>query len=349
MIRVGIVGIGFMGWIHYLSYRGLRGLRVAAICTRDSKRRSGDWRGIQGNFGPPGERVDLSRVATYSQLDDLLADASIDLVDLCLPPALHAEATVRALRAGKHVFCEKPIAVSSTDAKRMLRAAQQTDRLLMIGHVLPLFDEYQWALQTAANGTYGKILGGNFKRVISHPDWLPDFYDPHIVGGPMIDLHVHDAHCIRLLFGMPQAVSSQGRMRGEVVEYWNSLFHYEDSHATVCVTGGVIQQPGRSFTHGFEVHFERATVGYELAVVDGQAQLILPCTVYPAKGKSFRPRLGAGDPLGHFRAEVRAVAQGIQSGSVAPFLCPQAAFDALRLCHTQTEAVRVGRPVRVKA
>src|SRR5690348_13995525 len=59
MVRIGIVGIGFMGWIHYLATKCLQGAQLAAICSRDPQKRAGDLRGIRGNFGPPGEMVDL--------------------------------------------------------------------------------------------------------------------------------------------------------------------------------------------------------------------------------------------------------------------------------------------------
>src|SRR5207237_10616904 len=81
MVRIGIVGIGFMGMIHYLAARKLKGARVTAICSRDPKKRAGDWRGIRGNFGPAGTRMDLSKIKKYAELDDLLADPDIDLVD----------------------------------------------------------------------------------------------------------------------------------------------------------------------------------------------------------------------------------------------------------------------------
>ena len=68
MLRVGLVGIGFMGWIHYLSYKKTKGVKIAAVCTRDERRLGGDWRGIQGNFGPPGEKVDLTGVTKYARL-----------------------------------------------------------------------------------------------------------------------------------------------------------------------------------------------------------------------------------------------------------------------------------------
>ncbi len=54
MMKIGIAGIGFMGWIHYLAYRRVAGVKVAAICEQNKKRLGGDWRDIQGNFGPAG-------------------------------------------------------------------------------------------------------------------------------------------------------------------------------------------------------------------------------------------------------------------------------------------------------
>ena len=212
MLRVGIAGIGFMGWIHYLAYRKTPGVTLAAFQSRDEKKRQGDWRGIQGNFGPPGEQVDLQGVTAHDSLAELLADPSVDLVDLCLPPGMHAEATVAALQAGKHVLCEKPMALSVADCRRMTAAAKASGRQLFVGHVLPFFPEYAWAYRAIASGQYGKLLGGHFKRIISDPTWIKDFYDPAKVGGPLLDLHVHDAHWIRLLFGMPESVASQGRI-----------------------------------------------------------------------------------------------------------------------------------------
>src|SRR2546428_8522775 len=65
MVRIGIVGVGFMGMIHYLAARKLKGARVTAICSRDPKKLAGDWRNIQGNFGPRGEMMDLSKIKKY--------------------------------------------------------------------------------------------------------------------------------------------------------------------------------------------------------------------------------------------------------------------------------------------
>jgi predicted dehydrogenase len=348
MIRVGIAGIGFMGWIHYLAYQKVKGVKLAAVCTRDPKKLAGDWREIKGNFGPPGERVDLSGVAKYSDLASVLGNPSIDLIDVCLPPNLHYESALAALRAGKHVFVEKPMALTAADCDKMVKAAEKAGKQIFVGHVLPLLPEYAFARKAIASGKYGKLLGGHFKRVISDPSWLKDFFDAAKVGGPLVDLHVHDAHFIRLLFGMPTAVTSQGRMRGDIVEYCVSQFQFSDPTLVVSAASGVVNQQGRPFTHGFEIHLEKATMYFDLAVLAGGKLQITPLTVLDSRGKAEQPKLPEGDPmLMAFEAEVKEVAQSLNSGRPSALLSGDLARDAIVLCHKQTQAVRSGRTVNV--
>ena len=348
MIRVGILGIGFMGWIHWLAYQKSKGVKVGAICTRDDKKLAGDWREIKGNFGPPGEQVDLKNVSAYGDLPSLLRDDSIDLVDICLPPHLHVDATLAALKAGKHVFVEKPMALAAGDCDRMVAAARKADRQLLVGHVLPLLPEYAKARQIVSSGKYGRAIGGHFKRVISDPLWLKDFYDPHKAGGPLLDLHVHDAHFIRLMFGMPTAVSSHGRMRGEVVEYCNTQFQFSDRSLVVSAASGVINQQGRPFTHGFELHLEKASLYFDFAVLaDGKNQQT-PLTLLDHRGKVEYPTLPTGDPmLAAFEEEIKEVVRSVRSGKPSDLLGGDLARDAVVLCHKQTRSVQTGKPVKV--
>jgi len=346
MLKVGLVGIGFMGWIHWLAYQRVRGVKVTAIATRDKKRRVGDWRGIQGNFGPPGEKVDLKGITAYEKLDQLLADPAVDIVDLCLPPHLHVEASLKAFKAGKHVFCEKPLALNPADCNRLVKAAAKAGKQLLVGHVLPFFPEYAHARKLIDSGRYGKLLGGHFKRVTSDPTWIKDFYNPERVGGPLIDLHVHDAHLIRLLLGMPTSLFSRGRLRGKVVEYCDTFFTFENAKLVVSASSGVINQQGRPFTHAFEIHLEKATLHYDFAVFSDTMEL-LPLKILTDKGKVLRPELGDGDPVRAFEAEVKEVVASIRSGKPSSLLSGNLARDAIILCQKQTESVAKGRSVKV--
>lgn len=346
-MKIGIIGIGFMGMIHFLTYAKLRSAKVVALCEQVSKRLRGDWRDIKGNFGPRGSMMDLSGLATYSHIESFLDDPSIELVDICLPPALHADAAIRALQAGKHVFCEKPIALSDADGRRMARAAQRSDRLLMIGHVLPMFPEFRFAHDAVQQGTFGKLLGGRLQRVINDPTWLNRYYDPDWIGGPMLDLHIHDAHYIRLLFGMPHSVHGVGRMHHDVAAYFDTQFSFDDPELVVTARGGVVDQAGRPFLHGFELHFEHATLVFESGVFEDQGRVVMPLTILPVKGRPRRPRLGDGDPLLAFRGELQQVVRAVQTGHVPEFLSHELALDALRICNAETQAIRTRKPVRI--
>ncbi len=347
MVRIGIVGLGFMGMIHYLAYQRLKGVKVQAICEQDPVRRGGDWRTIKGNFGPPGELMDLAGVAQCADLDELLADPSIELVDICLPTALHAPAAIRALSAGRHVLCEKPIALEPADASAMVNAAEKASRMLMIGHVLPFFPEYRFAYETIASGAYGRIQGAHFKRIISDPLWMPRYYDPKVIGGPMLDLHVHDAHFIRLTCGMPRTVQCAGSMRGEVVERFHAQFRFDDPKLIVSAASGVIPQQGRPFTHGYEIYLEKATLLYDFAVIGGEPKLATAVTVLSENGQVLHPEMGAGDAIAPFASELNEVVQAVQSGVPSPLLTGALARDAVFLCQKETEAAVTGQTVRL--
>ena len=346
MVHVGIVGIGFMGMIHYLAYQQLRGAKVSAIVSRERRKLAGDWRGIQGNFGPPGTQMDLRGVAGYLDWRQLLDDPSIDMIDICLPPAMHAEVAIAALQAGKHVLCEKPIALSLVDATRMVRAAEKAERQLLIGHVLPFMPEYAFAYEAIHSGKYGKLLGGNFKRVIADPLWIKDFYDPRKVGGPVVDLHIHDTHFVRLVCGMPTAVFSTGRVRGETVEYIDTQYLFKNKRLSIAATSGVIAQQGRSFTHGFEIHLEQATLLYESAVLAGEAVTSTPLTLLANDGRVRRPKLKAIDS---FAAELREAVRAVQLNEPSALLSGALARDALAICQAETTSARSGRLVKVPA
>lgn len=341
MVRIGIVGIGFMGMIHYLAGQRLQHGRVTAIVSRDPRKRSGDWRGIRGNFGPPGQLMNLHGIKTYSQLSELLVDPDIDLVDICLPTHLHAEASIEALKAGKHVLVEKPIALRPEDAERMVTAARQAGKLLMVGQVLPFVPEFHYTLQLVRSGAAGKLLGGHLERIISKPDWSAEIADPSKTGGPAIDLHIHDTHYGILLGGLPKAVYARGLLENGVVVHVTSQYIY-DSEGPACLScsSGALCQKGREFTHGFELYLEKATVSYRLGS---------PLTVYWSDGRTEQPALsGGGDPIAAFAAELQAAVDALGFGREPLELSGQLARDALLMCHREIESVLFNKVIEVQ-
>lgn len=338
MLRVAIVGIGFMGMIHYLAARKLRGARVTAICSRDPKKRAGDWRSVRGNFGPAGQRMDLSLVTSHERLETLLADPGIDLIDICTPTASHAEAAIRALEAGKNVLVEKPIALTPRDADAMLKAASRSRRLLMVGQVLPFFPEFAYAARVVRERRFGRLLAAHFTRVISRPDWSAESADATQSGGPAIDLHVHDTHFIRLIAGVPGRVFSTGVADGRIVQHLTTQYLYGPAGPRISCTSGALAQKGRPFVHGFDLYLERATLAYQSGS--------LPLTLMTPDGKALHPPLkSSDDPTTAFTAELQCAVNAVTSGHEPGILSSQLARDALVMCYRECQSVRTGRAV----
>jgi predicted dehydrogenase len=335
MVRIGIAGIGFMGMIHYLAAQKASGVQVTAIQSRDEKKRAGDWRGIRGNFGPPGEQMQLGEIRRHESYTQLIEDPDVDLVDLTVPTAQHEAMAIGALAAGKHVLVEKPIALEVAAAERMLAAAAKYNRLLMVGHVLPCFPEFRFALEAARTNKYGKLLAGQFLRVISKPDWSAAIADVEANGGPAIDLHIHDTHFIRTLAGQPREISAIGRVVDGIVLHLTTNYRFAEGPALSSSSGALVAA-GRPFAHGFELYFEEATLsmpaGQPLAIITGRGVETGPSTT---------------DPVAAFAYELERVAAAVAAGAADPFLAGTTARDALVLCHKEIESVRTGRAITV--
>lgn len=349
MIRIGIIGIGFMGMTHFEGARKLKGAKVAAIATRDPKKLAGDWTTIQGNFGPRGGQVNLSKIKRYADYHELLADPDIDLVDICLPTDQHEKVALEALAAGKHTLVEKSIALDVKAADRMVAAGLKARRLLMVAHVLPFIPEFRFVDECLRSGKYGKLRSAHFRRVISKPDWSRDMADLKKTGGPGIDLHIHDNHFIGLTCGVPRAVFSRGILEQGFAQYVSTQYLYDEPEKTVsCISGG-ISAKGLAFAHGFEINLERATLLYDFNTLGGEPVINRPLTLLTADGKVTNPKLkGGAEWCAAFTAELQVAVDAVQSGKEPALLSGGLARDALKLCYLEAKSIATGKAVAVR-
>jgi myo-inositol 2-dehydrogenase/D-chiro-inositol 1-dehydrogenase len=329
-VNVGLVGIGFMGWIHSLAYRRSQVADLVAFATKDPKKQVGDWRGIQGNFGPPGEQISLDGLDVADSLEALVKLPNVDCIDICLPPHLHVDAAVYAMEHGKDVLIEKPVALTLDGCKRIQETAKKTGQLALVAHVLPYMGPFAYATELVRSGKFGAPVGGYFKRVISDPTWIPDFYQADKVGGPLVDLHVHDLHWIQLLFGRPKRTHAVGRMHGSVAKYVHVVYEFDSPDIAVSSSSGVIDGPGRPFTHAFELHLQDATVHFEFAAHSDTAES-MPLKVITRDGQVLRPELPEADDIDAFQAEIDEMAHSVLSRTSAPRLSLQHAAGAVEL------------------
>ena len=145
----------------------------------------------------------------YDTLDELLEDKSVDAVSVCVANAYHAETTIKALRSGKHVLCEKPMAISLEDCEAMIEEARKAGKRLMIGHNQRLTPAHRRAKEIISSGSMGKVL--TFSTAFCHggpESWGIDkskntwfFKKSSAAFGSMADLGIHKIDLIRYLVG----------------------------------------------------------------------------------------------------------------------------------------------------
>ncbi len=244
-----------MGITHLNAYFDLPGVDLAAISSHNPRALSGDFSRIGGNLERPKVQHDLSNVKKYSRIADFLADPELDAIDVCLPTDLHADLAVAALTAGKHVVCEKPMALTPVDCDRMIAAAEANNRVLMIAQVLRFWPEYLYLQNFAASGEYGPIRSATFVRRSGIPDWSGWLPDALRSGGALLDMLIHDIDQILLLFGPPDRVVAKSMGGPDTVA---ASFLYANG-PEVRLQGGWFEA-GTPFSMSFQVRADRASL-----------------------------------------------------------------------------------------
>lgn len=340
MVKTGIVGIGFMGVTHFKSVQKLENAEVVALCDTVPKRLEGDWRDIRGNIGESGGVQDLTGIRKYTSLDDIIDDPDIDILQITLPTFIHHDAAITALKKGKHVMVEKPIALSVKNADEMVSAAEKMDRVLAVGQVLRFFPEFAFVKQAVDSGEYGKLLAAHFKRIISKPDWGEDnwFADPAKSGGIAVDLHIHDADFVHYLCGIPDYVCSHGIVEKKGgVDYLNTQYIYEGKDLCITAQSGALNAAGLVFEQGYDVFLEKATIEYNSSWGENVA-------IYTQDGEQ---KNATYPPVDGYFAEIKYVMDCLDRGVEPAILSGKAARDSLMLCLKECESVKSGEKVRV--
>ena len=182
-VKAGIIGCGgIANGKHLPALKNLPDVSVVAFCDIIKERAEEAAK----KFGAEGARV-------YTDYRELLADPEVETVHVCTPNRSHSFITVDALDAGKHVICEKPMAINSVEAKKMLDAAKRNNRVLTIGYQSRQRDDSLYMKKEAEEGTFGDIYYANAiairRRAV--PTWGVFLDEYEQGGGPLIDIGTH--------------------------------------------------------------------------------------------------------------------------------------------------------------
>jgi 1,5-anhydro-D-fructose reductase (1,5-anhydro-D-mannitol-forming) len=230
-------------------------------------------------------------VQTWETLDQALADPAIDAVYVGTPVFLHAPQTIQSLRAGKHVLCEKPMAMNEIEARSMLQAAEESGKTFGVAYYRRAYPKLQRAKQLLEAGAIGKPV---IAELTCHSwfdgqgsrSWLVD--PAKAGGGPLFDIASHRIDVLNFLFGQPLRAAGQ---------LSNVVHHYAvEDNATVMIdypsgVRGIVDVRWHSKISRDECRIRGTAGEMELSPLNG------PDLVYPGGRESLPPHENLHYPI----------------------------------------------------
>ena len=182
-LRIGIIGCGGIAeGKHLPSLARLKNVEMVAFCDiiEDRAKAAAEKYGVEGS-------------SVYKDYKELLKDKSIDVIHVCTPNKSHSVITIDALEAGKHVMCEKPMAKTAAEAKKMVEAAKRTGKKLTIGYQNRHRSDSEYLKKMCENGELGDIYYAKAHAIRRRavPTWGVFLNEDEQGGGPLIDIGTH--------------------------------------------------------------------------------------------------------------------------------------------------------------
>jgi len=324
-----------MAATHIRALRRVSSARIVALCNPSGRHLDGDFTGVAGNVGSADSvRLDMAGVKATRDFQELLQDSSIHAIDICAPTKAHAELAIAALRAGKHVLCEKPLARDANTARAILLAAEGAKGFLMPAMCLRFWPEWAWLKAAITSGRYGPVLAARFRRVAEPPGWGRNtFFNGAESGGALFDLHVHDTDFVQFCFGRPLRVFSSGYQKFSGAIDHVVTQYTVDGGAIVHAEGSWAMSAGFGFNMSYTVNFERATADYDSA--RGAESLRLSEAGQAARVVPMPPEAPDG-----YVGELQHFVDCIRAGHPPTVVTPRDALDAVEICEAEERSVR---------
>ncbi len=339
MQKIAIVGLGFMGQMHAQVYTQLCDAELTAIVDADVE-------GATRKAKDAGVEAPI-----YPSLEEALnRHPEITVVDICLPTSQHREFALKAIGAGKNVFCEKPLALNACDADEIVEAARAKNVALQVGHVVRFFPESRAFAEFLKSNRAGKLLSLNLTRRAGRPGYSKDNWlsDPAKSLGAIFDLHIHDTDFVHHLLGTPKAVTSYGT---KDAGGWTHVFtHYHFDDVIVRAEGGWNYPVNWGFRATFEAVFENGTVEYDTAATP-TLRLTLgdaapePMEFEPSSAGKSQAENGNISSLAGYYDELEAFIESLERGEKPVIATGEQAARSVRTALAEIESVETGRTI----
>ncbi|MFI7319530.1 Gfo/Idh/MocA family protein [Streptomyces venezuelae] len=330
-LHIGMLGAGGIARAHLPGWLAL-GARVSVYTVDGSAEK------LASEYAERGHDV-----RAVDHLDTLLDEASA--VDVCTPTPTHKDLALAAVAAGRHVVCEKPLALTARDAEEIGAAADAAGVRLHPAHVVRYFPAYAALHKAVARGDLGELAVLRFTRGGARPQWAPWFGDPAQSGGVIMDLMVHDIDIARWLAG--DVVRVHARTRGvehatgappEVVTASAVLTH---ASGAVSHINGLWGLPDQQFRTTFRVAGADGLLHHDSTAVPG---FRITAQGVRAANEGIPTSPMTESP---FLTELREFATAWQEGGPEPRVSTRDGIEAVRIAEAAVESSRTGRVVEL--
>ncbi len=327
-MRVGILGTGFMGVTHALGWQQTDAEIVGFAAESEAEARP-----VVEQFG--GQ--------VYRTLADMLPD--VDIVDICTPTHLHYEMVLTAAKAGKHVICEKPLALTIAQGQEMVDVCQRAGVKFYVAHVVRYFPEYASAYKTVRDGTIGKVATirlrrGGFRPKKAVGNW---FLDEEKSGGMMLDLMIHDFDYARWVAGeVVQVFAKKISSMQPAAELDYGLVILTHESGAISQVSGAWAYPPPTFRTGLEISGDGGMIHSDS---DSTAPIINYLHAIPGEA----PDVGLpSSPVleSPYTTQIKEFYEGIKNNQPVR-LSAQDGLAALRIALAALESARTGKAVNL--
>lgn len=260
MLKVCLVGVGGISGAHIPAWKNMSDVELTGIC---------DIR--------PEQMEKYPEINKYTDFDEMIEKEKPDIVDICLPTFLHIEYSLRAIRRGINVICEKPVSLHRDDIEKVYGAAKENGVHFMIAQVLRFWPEYEFVEEVYRTGKYGKLLSGNMSRLSLRPKWTWDGWmtDEKRSGLVPFDLHIHDLDFMVWAFGKP-VNAYRNRSKQPDQDYISATYEYDGFFINTEASWYNSPIP---FEMSFRFQFEKAVIVFKegkLTIYESNGNTILP-------------------------------------------------------------------------
>lgn len=312
-IGVAVIGAGFWGKNHARVFKELDETELIAVCDIDAEK----TKNLAKQFS----------VETYTSVGKMLRRADIEAVTICTWSTSLAKEALKALKAGKHVLVEKPMAANSKQAEKLLKTAEKEGLHLTVGFLMRFIPGIQYIKESIEKRTIGELVCATAKRVSQWPERIGDV-------GVVKDLAIHDIDMMRYLFGGdPVAVYAKtGNMKHKKFEDY--------AHIMLTFEGGKNAFIESNWLTPYKTRVLVVTGSEAIAKIDYITQEL---TIENAK-ETVQPRLPWQEPL---KLELRHFVNCIL-GKEKPLVTGMDGFKAIKIAEAALKSSKTGRLVKLK-